>query len=180
MNKCEKKGPQIVPYTATRLLDKRAGTGYSETVKSKGIAYILLIFAGVWGVHHFYLGRPGKGLLYLLTCGLFSLGVIYDFFTLGRQVDEANTRIYGSAFSGDRTFIIHQGQEMRPSEMAGYSAEKQILMLSSRCPVLTVRDVVAGTRLDVEEAEATLAKLSDRGIARLKVDGEGKARYDFG
>jgi TM2 domain-containing membrane protein YozV len=149
-------------------------------VKSKGIAYILLAFAGLWGAHHFYLGRPGKGLLYLFTGGLFSLGLIYDLFTLGRQVDEANTRIYGSAFPGSRTFIIHHGQEMRLSEMAGYSAEKQILMLSSRHPVLTVREVVAGTNLDVEEAEAALAKLSDRGIARLRVDGEGKASYDFG
>jgi TM2 domain-containing membrane protein YozV len=162
------------------LLDKQTETGYSEAVKSKGIAYILLIFAGLSGAHHFYLGRPGKGLLYLCTGGLFSLGWLYDLFTLGRQVDEANTRIYGSAFPGSRTFVIHHEQGMRPSEMAGYSAEKQILMLSSHSPVLTVREVVAGTSLDVEEAEAALAKLSDRGIARLRVDSEGKASYDFG
>jgi TM2 domain-containing membrane protein YozV len=149
-------------------------------VKSKGIAYLLLIFAGVWGAHHFYLGRPGKGLLYLFTCGLFSLGVLYDLFTLGRQVDEANTRIFGSAFPVNRTIIINQGQNIRHSEMAGYSAEKQILMLSGCCPILTVREVVAGTALDMEEAEAALAKLTERGIARLKVDGEGKASYDFG
>jgi TM2 domain-containing membrane protein YozV len=148
-------------------------------VKSKGIAYLLLIFAGFSGVHHFYLGRPGKGLLYLCTGGLFSLGVLYDFFTLGRQVDEANTRIYGSAFPGGRTVIIQRGQEARPSDTAGYSAEKQILILSSSRPVLTVREVVAWTTLDVEEAEAALAKLSDRGIARLRVDSEGKARYVF-
>jgi TM2 domain-containing membrane protein YozV len=149
-------------------------------VKSKGIAYLLLIFGGVWGAHHCYLGRPGKGLLYLFTWGLLSIGVIYDLFTLGQQVDEANTSIFGSAFPGNRTIIIHHGQDIRHSEMAGYSAEKQILILSGHCPVLTVREVVAGTALDMEEAEATLAKLSERGIARLKVDGEGKVSYDFG
>ena len=108
------------------------------------------------------------------------MGWIYDLFTLGRQVDEANTKIYGSAFPGSRTFVIHHEQGMRPSEMVGYSAEKQILMLSHRNPMLTIRDVVAGTNLDVEEAEAALAKLSERGIARLRVDSEGKAVYDFG
>jgi TM2 domain-containing membrane protein YozV len=161
-------------------LTKGGKTGYRNVVKSKTVAYILLIFGGIWGAHHFYLRRPGKGLLYLFTWGLFSLGWIYDFFTLGRQVDEANMRIYGGVFPYNRTFIIHHGQEARPSDMAGYSAEKQILTLSSRYPVLTVRQVVAGTTLDVEEAETALAKLVERGIARLKVDREGRVSYDFG
>jgi hypothetical protein len=118
--------------------------------------------------------------MYLVTWGLLSLGWIYDFFTLGRQVDEVNARIaYGGGFSDNRTFIFHHGQNMRPSEMAGYSAEKQILMLSSRHPVLTVREVVAGTSLDVEEAEAALIKLVERGIAQLRVDSEGKVSYHF-
>jgi TM2 domain-containing membrane protein YozV len=150
-------------------------------VKSKGIAYLLLFFAGVLGAHHFYLGRWLKGVLYLCTGGFFVLGVIYDLFTLGRQVDEVNAR-YAYAGGGpfDRTFIIHTGNQARPADMAGYSAEKQILMLSSRNPVLDVRQVVAGTNLDVDEAESALSKLADRGIARLRVDGEGKATYDFG
>jgi hypothetical protein len=144
------------------------------------IAYLLLFLTGIWGGHHFYLGRPGKGLLYLFTAGLAGFGWIYDLFTLDRQVDDANMRIcYRNGFPPHRIIVTHEGTA-RSSGMAGLSAEKQILMLSSRNPVLTVREIVAGTNLDVEEAEATLAKLAERGLARLKVDREGRVSYDFG
>jgi TM2 domain-containing membrane protein YozV len=150
-------------------------------MKSKVIAYILWFFTGVWGGHHFYLGRPGKGLLYLFTCGLCIFGWIYDFFTLGRQVDDENMRIdYRHGFSSQRIVISHDRANVRFSTMAGFSAEKQILVLSSHNPVLTVRQIVAGTNLDVEEVETTLAKLVERGIARLRIDREGRVSYDFG
>jgi len=54
------------------------------------LAWILLTFLGAFGVHRFYLGKWGTGLLYLLTAGVFGLGVIFDFLTLNDQVDEVN------------------------------------------------------------------------------------------
>jgi hypothetical protein len=159
-------------------LTNTAKTGYSNTVKSKGVAYLLLFLAGMWGGHHFYLGRPGKGLLYLFTCGLFSLGWIYDLFTLDRQVDDVNAR------NGYRERVPYRQIVVSPggagvSPAAGFSAEKQVLMLSSRSSVLTVRQIVAETNLEMEEAEAALAKLAERGIARLRVDKDGRVSYDF-
>lgn len=59
-------------------------------MKSKVTAYLLLIFLGPFGAHKFYLGKTGMGVLYLLTCGLCGFGILYDFFTLGRQVDRFN------------------------------------------------------------------------------------------
>jgi hypothetical protein len=144
------------------------------------IAYLLLFLTGIWGGHHFYLGRPGKGRLYLFTVGIVGFGWIYDLFTLDRQVDDANLRIgYRNGFPPHRIIVTHEGFNARSSSMVGFSAEKQILILSSRNPVLSVREVVAGTNLDVEAAEATLAKLAERGIARLKVDRNGRVSYDF-
>jgi len=60
--------------------------------KSIGVAYILLIFLGFLGIHQFYLGKIGRGILYLLTAGLFFVGVIVDLFTLPSQVKTINAR----------------------------------------------------------------------------------------
>ena len=58
--------------------------------KSKGVAYLLLIFLGWLGVHRFYLGKVGTGILYFFTFGLLGFGLLYDLFTLGNQVDVYN------------------------------------------------------------------------------------------
>ena len=59
--------------------------------KSKGIAYVLLIFFGYLGMHKFYLRKIGMGFLYLFTFGLFGIGLLVDLFTLGKQVDIFNS-----------------------------------------------------------------------------------------
>lgn len=61
-------------------------------MKDKGIAYALLIFGGCLGLHRFYIGKIGSGILYLLTGGVCGIGVLLDLFTLGEQVDSCNMR----------------------------------------------------------------------------------------
>ncbi|MGW3312743.1 MMPL family transporter [Streptomyces sp. NPDC001073] len=61
--------------------------------KSLAAAYLWWFFLGLFGVHHFHLGRTGRGLLYLCTLGLCGLGWLYDAFTLPRQVRCANVRL---------------------------------------------------------------------------------------
>lgn len=46
--------------------------------KSRGTALILCILAGWLGLHQFYVGRIGKGILYMFTFGLFFFGWIGD------------------------------------------------------------------------------------------------------
>lgn len=46
--------------------------------KSKVAALLLCIFLGGLGVHRFYVGKIGTGILYLFTGGLFGIGWIID------------------------------------------------------------------------------------------------------
>lgn len=46
--------------------------------KSKGTALILCILGGIFGLHRFYVGKIGSGLLYLLTGGGFVIGWLID------------------------------------------------------------------------------------------------------
>jgi len=56
------------------------------------LAWILQTFLGPFGIHRFYLGKIGTGLLWLFTAGLGGVGYVYDYLTLNAQVDEANRR----------------------------------------------------------------------------------------
>jgi len=64
-----------------------------KTRKSKGMAYFLLLFFGGLGFHKFYQDKVGMGILYLLTAGLLGLGLIWDLFTLGMQIDRFNDSV---------------------------------------------------------------------------------------
>ncbi len=46
--------------------------------KSRLVALILCLLLGVFGVHRFYVGKVGTGVLQLLTLGGFGIWVIID------------------------------------------------------------------------------------------------------
>ncbi|SOB60505.1 TM2 domain containing protein [Pseudodesulfovibrio profundus] len=46
--------------------------------KSRKTALVLCAVGGMFGVHHFYVGRIGMGIAYALTCGLFGIGWFLD------------------------------------------------------------------------------------------------------
>lgn len=64
-------------------------------MKSKGTAYLLWLVSGfgILGLHRFYLGKVGTGILWFFTWGLGGIGCIYDLFTLSSQVDMVNMRL---------------------------------------------------------------------------------------
>jgi TM2 domain-containing membrane protein YozV len=71
-------------------LERSADWRYAEGEVNYTVAWVLLTFLGVFGLHRFYLGKIGTGILYLLTCGLFFVGIIYDWWTMNEQVSAEN------------------------------------------------------------------------------------------
>ncbi len=68
-------------------------SSHSDGYKSSLVAYILWFFFGLLGVHRFYLNKPGTGIIYLLTIGLFGLGWILDLCLIPSMVEEENKRV---------------------------------------------------------------------------------------
>lgn len=50
--------------------------------KSKRTALLCCIFGGFLGVHYYYVGRIGKGVLYTCTAGLCGLGWLFDIYKI--------------------------------------------------------------------------------------------------
>ena len=46
--------------------------------KSRLVALLLCFFFGYLGLHRFYVGKLGTGVLWLITGGIFGIGAIFD------------------------------------------------------------------------------------------------------
>ncbi|MBV2167809.1 MAG: TM2 domain-containing protein [Bdellovibrio sp.] len=71
-------------------MDRSADRRYKPGPIDYNVAWLLLTFLGMFGVHRFYMGKWISGLIWLCTGGLFLLGYLYDFWTLNEQVSYAN------------------------------------------------------------------------------------------
>ncbi|KIH75968.1 TM2 domain-containing membrane protein YozV [Geoalkalibacter ferrihydriticus] len=83
----------IVDLFLIPSMDRAADLRFIPGPTDYNVAWVLLTFLGVFGIHRFYLGKWLTGLIYLLTGGLFLLGIIYDYWTLNTQISEVNSRL---------------------------------------------------------------------------------------
>ena len=68
--------PIVINNTNTNTLTSQQDDGYPY--KKKWIAFVLALFLGGLGIHRFYVGKLGTGIIWLLTGGLLFIGWILD------------------------------------------------------------------------------------------------------
>ena len=73
-------------------MDRDADLRYTPGHLNYNVAWLLLTFLGLFGVHRMYMGKWLTGILYLLTGGFFLIGVLIDLWTLNDQVSQENSR----------------------------------------------------------------------------------------
>ncbi len=72
-------------------MDRLADFRYREGDLDYTLAWILLTFLGLFGIHRFYMGKWLSGIVYLLTGGIFGFGYLFDLWTLNEQVSLINS-----------------------------------------------------------------------------------------
>jgi TM2 domain-containing membrane protein YozV len=71
-------------------MDRQADLRFHTGRVNFSLAWILLTFLGLFGVHRMYMGKWITGIIYLLTGGVLGLGYLYDFWTLNDQITMVN------------------------------------------------------------------------------------------
>ena len=71
-------------------LERTADLRFNDGPLDYTVAWVLLTFVGFLGIHRFYQEKWLSGALYLLTGGVFGIGIIYDFWTLNDQISLEN------------------------------------------------------------------------------------------
>lgn len=72
-------------------MDREADMRFQSGRVNYSLAWVLLTFLGLFGVHRLYMGKWITAIIYFFTGGLFLLGILYDFWTLNRQISDVNS-----------------------------------------------------------------------------------------
>ena len=73
-------------------MDREADLRFTSGSIDYNVAWLLLAFLNVLGVHRMYQGKWITGIIYLFTGGLFLVGVLYDLWTLNDQISIKNAQ----------------------------------------------------------------------------------------
>lgn len=156
---------------------------------NKFIAYALWLVSGcgALGFHRFYLNKIPTGFLWFFTGGLGMVGSVYDFFTLGSQVREANLRIkyervlnIAESNALNSTMLNDSSREYKRKRADKKSVERAILHAAKENQgAVTPSEIALETGLSVDQSKKKLEALTGKGFCDMRVTQNGTIVYYF-
>ena len=144
-----------------------------------GVAYLLWLISGcgALGLHRFYLGKIGTGLLWMFTGGLGGIGLIYDAITLpGRCA----TPISARGFARRSHTRARAAIPIWPSAPQPENPEKTVLRVAQKNGgFVTPGEAALEGDLSVDQARKLLEKMAAAGNAEMRVRTSGVVVYYF-
>ena len=83
----------LIDFFLIPAMDRQADLRFASGGIDYSVAWLLLTFLGIFGIHRMYMKKWFTGVIYLLTGGLLGLGYLYDFWTLNDQITILNRLI---------------------------------------------------------------------------------------
>lgn len=139
-----------------------------------GLAYLFwcLWLFGLGGIHRFYTGNFGTGILYLFTWGLFGFGQVIDLILIPGMVNKRNTYLLG----------LHHEQQVlvTPKKRTTSSMQKLLRAAQANGGQLSAAQAAIFTELEPDEVDALLREAIKAGYADIHNDVKtGAVRYHF-
>ena len=153
---------------------------------STGLSYGLWCagLAGACGIHRFYMGKIGTGVLYLVTFGLLGIGQVVDLFRMKSLVKNANIR--DGRIPHPRQAARLSDVDLKPGKpdakrLPPMDLQQQLLHAAlQNGGELTVTQGVMATGKGFEEVESTLTEMSHKGYVDVdNAPGSGVVVYRF-
>lgn len=150
------------------------------SVRTAYILWMPWIF-GVCGLHRFYLGKVGTGILYLCTWGLFGFGTLYDAFTIPEQIRVARLkRRYERGIEDDTDYVVRASQPRQKQSDKPMSLEHVILNSAKQNNgTVSPGNIALQARVTTEKAKTELERLASKGFCELRVRKSGAVVYTF-
>ena len=82
----------IIDLFLIPAMDRQAQRRFTPGLTNYSVAWLLLMFLGLLGIHRFYLGKWVTGVIYLVSGGLLGIGWLYDLCTLNQQISDLNMK----------------------------------------------------------------------------------------
>jgi hypothetical protein len=74
----ERHGRIVTQTVFENRISPHPAAGYGYPYKSRLTALLFCLFLGIFGIHRFYVGKIGTGLIWFFTGGFFGIGWLLD------------------------------------------------------------------------------------------------------